>query len=330
MIDHTQAMIRLPGAPLEQTVGFFEDLGFRADMVFPADNPRITRMSGHGVNLQLDAQYDGDPGVLLLSGNHDESLTAPNGTTVRYVDQSRDLPAFAPSRTISRCADGSWVTGRAGMHYRDLVPDRQGGRYIASHIRITQPGPVPDRVHFHRIRFQMIYCYRGWARLVYEDQGEPFLLQAGDCVLQPPEIRHRVLESGDGLEVVEIGCPAEHETWMDYEMALPNGRDPQRLFHGQRFLHFQNHDAAGDQEFGLRSATGGIAEARTIAISGQQSLTNDGEFAIGFVLQGRPELHFSDSQSVALQAADAFTLGPAEEITVAADSARILLVCVGH
>ena len=41
-------------------------------------------------------------------------------------------------------------------------PDRLGGRFIASHIRIEQGGPVPDYVHFHKIRFQMIYMTRGW------------------------------------------------------------------------------------------------------------------------------------------------------------------------
>ena len=38
------------------------------------------------------------------------------------------------------------------------------------------------------------------------------MLRPGDMVIQPPEIRHRVLESSDGLEVVEIGCPADHIT----------------------------------------------------------------------------------------------------------------------
>ena len=50
------------------------------------------------------------------------------------------------------------------------------------------------------------------APVAYENQGPPFLLRPGDMVIQPPEIRHRVLESSDGLEVVEIGCPADHVT----------------------------------------------------------------------------------------------------------------------
>jgi quercetin dioxygenase-like cupin family protein len=80
------------------------------------------------------------------------------------------------------------------MLYRDLIPGRLGGRYIASLISIPKGGPVADWVHFHRIALQLIYVRSGWVRVVYEDQGEPFVMRAGDLVLQPPQIRHRVLE----------------------------------------------------------------------------------------------------------------------------------------
>ena len=92
------------------------------------------------------------------------------------------------------------------------APGRLGGRFIASHITIPAGGPVPDYVHYHDVRYQSIHCVRGWVRVVYEDQGPPFVLEAGDCVLQPPGIRHRVLESSPGLEVVEVGSPAAHPT----------------------------------------------------------------------------------------------------------------------
>ena len=61
---------------------------------------------------------------------------------------------------------GTSQVGRAGMEYRDLIPDRLGGRFIASHIRITDGGPVPDSVHFHDIGFQVIVCRAGWVRVV--------------------------------------------------------------------------------------------------------------------------------------------------------------------
>jgi quercetin dioxygenase-like cupin family protein len=138
-------------------------------------------------------------------------LIAPNGTKIQLVKTTSKLsiPAMKPLFVMSRMsADAQWVKGRAGMNYRDLIPGRQGGRFI----KFQNGGPVNDHVHYHNIRFQMIYVYKGWVRLVYEDQGQSFVLHAGDCVLQPPLIRHRVLESSSGLEVVEVACPAVHET----------------------------------------------------------------------------------------------------------------------
>src|SRR5206468_1250390 len=89
----------------------------------------------------------------------------------------RELPPFKPEFVVTRAAaDGG--EGRAGMLYRDLIPNRLGGRYIASHIRIIEGGPVADWVHFHRIAFQVIAVRRGWVRVVYEDQGEPFVMHA--------------------------------------------------------------------------------------------------------------------------------------------------------
>src|SRR6185295_4908728 len=90
---------------------------------------------------------------------------------------------------------------------------------------------VPDYVHYHRVRFQMIYCAKGWVRVVYEDQGPPFVLREGDSVLQPPGIRHRVLESSP-----------DHETFADHELELPTASlCPERDFGGQRFVR---HEAA--------------------------------------------------------------------------------------
>src|SRR5215475_61886 len=136
-----------------------------------------------------------------------------------------DIPIDSPQSgfVISRLnsANAVWYVGRAGMQYRDLIPGRLGGHFIASHIRITGGGETQDYVHYHKAHFQVIYCKKGWARLVYEDQGPPFLLEEGDCALQPPEIRHRVLESSADMEVIELASPAEYETRADNEVRLP-------------------------------------------------------------------------------------------------------------
>ena len=54
-------------------------------------------------------------------------------------------PATQQRLVLSRGdAPDAWGVGRAGMRYRDLIPDRLGGAFIASHIRILEGGPVPD------------------------------------------------------------------------------------------------------------------------------------------------------------------------------------------
>jgi len=308
----------LPGAPLDQTINFFTTrLGFRVDAIFPADAPSVAVLSGHGLTVRLQpSDGQASPGTLrlvsndpLVLGDGAHVIVAPNGTRIELVDADTPLivPPVAQDLVVCKASDDSgWGVGRAGMQYRDIIPGRQGGRFIGSHIRIPGSGPVPDYVHYHRVRFQMIYCRTGWVRLVYEDQGEPFVLRAGDCVLQPPGIRHRVLDSGDDLEVIEIGCPAEHETLADHDIALPTGRSmPGRDFGGQRFVH---HDASTavwhpwrmvgfeHRDTGIGAATDGLAGARVARpVGGRASfdapidapfVSHDAEFVFLFVLSG--------------------------------------------
>jgi hypothetical protein len=37
--------------------------------------------------------------------------------------------------------DERWIKGRAGMMYKDMLPGRLGGRFIASIIKIPTGGP---------------------------------------------------------------------------------------------------------------------------------------------------------------------------------------------
>jgi quercetin dioxygenase-like cupin family protein len=198
-------------ADFDRAIDDLKGEGFRLDVIYPADEPHSAQLSR------------GDEQVRVTS--------RPDAPTI-----PARLAPFVPEFVLTR-AEGAPGHGRAGMLYRDLIPGRLGGRYIASHITIPDGGPVADWVHYHRIVLQLIYVRRGWVRVVYEDQGEPFVMHAGDFVLQPPLIRHRVLESAPGLEVVEVTAPALHETFAAHAMELPNGLDSARMFGGQRFLH---------------------------------------------------------------------------------------------
>ena len=304
------AEIVLACSELDETLTFFvETLQFQIDSIFPADAPTVAILSGYGVRLRLDCHATSKPATLrlycstpttLAEGNL--RLTAPNGTKIELeaAEKELQLPPVDQSLVVSRLDSSvAWGVGRAGMRYRDLIPNRQGGRFIASHIHIPNGGPVPDYVHYHKIRFQLIFCCRGWAKLVYEDQGSEFILKAGDCVLQPPQIRHRVLECSDNMEVVEIGCPAEHETHADREMNLPTETfDEQRLFKGQRFVRHQAKTASSGkwridgyecQDTGIGAATSGLAGVRIVRphlVPSAQPSSHVAEFVFFFVLKG--------------------------------------------
>jgi len=310
------AEVVVPCIELDPTLAFFtSELGFRIEMITPADNPNTAIISGYGLRLCLRVGGSGkDVSLRLRSATRSpQLLQAPNGTKVEIISATAQvvLPPLQEALVISEFAsDASWTIGRAGMRYRDLVPSRLGGRVIASHIHIPNGGPVPDYVHYHRISFQMIYCKSGWVRVIYEDQGESFVMQSGDCVLQPPEIRHRVLESSDNLEVIEIGSPAEHETFAEHEIKLPTSTlRSDRDFSGQKFVrHIASESPWLPWRFsgfvsrntGIDKATNDLASAETVR--GEQfavmSQTNH-EFSLMFlfVLKGSISLEVDSKES---------------------------------
>ncbi|MEL6295762.1 MAG: cupin domain-containing protein [Pseudomonadota bacterium] len=332
-MTETRAEIRLPTQELRDDIPFYTKvLGMRMDMIYPADDPTVAVFSGHGLRLRIEKGAPEPAGTLrILTENPNDfadgasTLEAPNGTRVEIgpLNPPLVLPETVHSFVVRRLRDQApWVIGRAGMHYRDLIPDRLGGSIIASHIRIPDGGPVPDTVHYHTVGFQLIYCYRGWVDLVYEDQGEPFRLHAGNCVIQPPEIRHRVLYASDNIEVIEIGVPAEHITTIDHDMTLPNGpANPDRIFEGQRFVH-HNADEIEWRSFRLpgfisrdttiADNTQGVAGVHVARPNGEETLwtNHDSDILFTFVLDGTMTLEGEGRTPQPLQAGDAFVIPP--------------------
>jgi len=267
--------------------------GFRLDLIYPADQPQSAVLSKADETVRLSV-----PGAPSLP---------------------RSLPRFEPEFVLTHAGE-TGGEGRAGMLYRDLIPSRLGGRYIASHITIPEGGAISDWVHYHRIAFQMIYVRRGWVRAVYQDAGEPFVMREGDLVIQPPEIRHRVLESSDGLEVVEVSAPAVHATYADHELELPNGSNPGRIYGGQRFLRHVAADApwtSADeglaQQTDVLAATSGLAQVRTLRPRSGEAMSfggQHGELVFGFVLDGSAMLDYRGLHEVG--PADAFVIPPGQ------------------
>ncbi len=330
------AEVLLPSGELAATLAFFCDqLGFRVESIFPADDPHTAVISGYGVTVQLQRGCCEPPGALRLRcadpdgvAGGARQLRAPNGTRVELVPAAANLELGEHHPTLVIAHAGkpdAWKPGRAGMLYRDLLPGRQGGRFIASHIRIPEGGPVPDYVHYHEVRFQLIFCYRGWVRLVYEDQGDAFVMGEGECVLQPPMIRHRVIECSPGLEVIEVGSPAEHQTHADHAMSLPTTlRRPDRHFAQQRFwLHTRamdrwqpwRHGGFETCDFGLGAASAGVVGAARVRAcppsSDGDAWRHGQELVLLVVLSGRMHARCAETQA---------NMGPGDAIAIPAGS----------
>ena len=349
VIDSQQviaAEIIQPTEDLHADLDFYtRQLGFRLMTIHPSDDPAVAVLAGYGLRLRLDRGHKlaAAPIVITRNNGKNEEMVAPNGAVVHLVGHADtvEIPEVQHSFQVRRLADREdWVVGRAGMLYRDLIADRLGGSIIASHIRIPNGGPVPDMVHYHTIGFQLIFCLGGWVKLVYEDQGEPFVLNAGDCVTQPPAIRHRVLEASDNLEVLEIGVPAQHMTTIDHDMELPTGQvNRQREFGGQVFCHFQNSQANWESaensgfeycDTGVLTATRGMADvavfqrgALPVATTRSRHQSN---IHFTYVTAGTFTIAVDGQPQHTLTAGDAMVLPPDTELQIlsASDDAAFI------
>ena len=157
--------------------------------------------------------------------------------------------------------------------------------------------------------------------MVYEDQGGPIRLTAGDCFIQPPEIRHRVLLASDGIEVIEIGVPADHVTEIEHNMTMPTPYfRPDREWQGQRFVH--NIGAKGSfapfripgfeaRDTTINANTKGTASVMVARPTGLAPWTkHQGDILFTFVMSGEMTLEGEGKDPCRLSPGDAFVIPP--------------------
>jgi uncharacterized RmlC-like cupin family protein len=103
---------------------------------------------------------------------------------------------------------------RSYAKYRDLgIAAATNGLARAHVIKMIPPcdPAVVSKRHFHDVEFQMIYVLKGWMKAEYDGEGV-VTMREGSCWLQPPKIKHTVLDYSDDCEVLEIILPADFET----------------------------------------------------------------------------------------------------------------------
>jgi len=117
--------------------------------------------------------------------------------------------------TVSHFRNEDFQAGlREYAKYRDLGIAEATGGMVQAHVIRMVPPCIPEEVsklHYHDIDFQMVYVLKGWMKSEFEGQG-PVLMREGTCWIQPPRIKHKVLDYSDDCEVLEIILPAKFDT----------------------------------------------------------------------------------------------------------------------
>lgn len=142
---------------------------------------------------------------------------APKRTAAKPTAKPTRLKAKAPRQrfTVSHLNEKDFK--REGLRpyaqYRDLGIAKATGGLAQAHVIRLIP-PCTDEVrkrHTHAVELQLVYVLKGWMKNEFEGHGEQ-LMRAGSCWLQPPNIKHTVLDYSDDCEVLEIIVPAEFNT----------------------------------------------------------------------------------------------------------------------
>jgi hypothetical protein len=103
---------------------------------------------------------------------------------------------------------------RRYAQYRDLGIAAATGGLARAHVIKMVPPCIPAEVskrHYHDVDFQMVYVLKGWIKGEYDGAGV-VTMREGSCWLQPPKIKHTVLDYSDDCELLEVILPADFET----------------------------------------------------------------------------------------------------------------------
>src|SRR5437868_3539272 len=110
------AEIVLPCANLNRSLEFFtQRLGFRLEMIFPADAPSTAVVSGYGVRLRLESSTEKQHLTLNLIGDFsaetEREIFSPEGVRIKLIDEksSVEIPETRQEFVLTTLEnDDSW------------------------------------------------------------------------------------------------------------------------------------------------------------------------------------------------------------------------------
>ena len=117
--------------------------------------------------------------------------------------------------TVSHHSEAGFDGGlRRYAKYRDLGINAATNGLVQAHVIQFVPPCRPEEVsklHYHDVEFQMVYVLKGSIKTELEGQGA-ITMRQGSCWIQPPRVKHKVLDYSDDCELLEIILPANFET----------------------------------------------------------------------------------------------------------------------
>jgi mannose-6-phosphate isomerase-like protein (cupin superfamily) len=143
--------------------------------------------------------------------------TARRKTTARSPARAKTKarPRAKQRFTVSHHDEAGFDAGlRRYAKYRDLGISAATGGLVQAHVVQFVPPCRPEEVsklHYHDVEFQMVYVLKGSIKTELEGQGA-ITMREGSCLIQPPRIRHKVLDYSDDCQVLEIVLPADFKT----------------------------------------------------------------------------------------------------------------------
>jgi quercetin dioxygenase-like cupin family protein len=117
--------------------------------------------------------------------------------------------------TVSHPSESDFAGGlRRYAKYRDLGISAATNGLVQAHVVQFVPPCRPEEVsklHYHDVEFQMVYVLKGSIKTELEGQGA-ITMREGSCWIQPPRVKHKVLDYSDDCRVLEIVLPADFKT----------------------------------------------------------------------------------------------------------------------
>jgi mannose-6-phosphate isomerase-like protein (cupin superfamily) len=129
--------------------------------------------------------------------------------------KAKARPRAKQKFTVSHPKETDFAEGlRRYAKYRDLGISAATNGLVQAHVVKFVPPCRPEEVsklHFHDVEFQMVYVLNGWIKTELDGEGA-ITMRTGSCWIQPPRIKHKVLDYSDDCQVLEIVLPADFKT----------------------------------------------------------------------------------------------------------------------